>query len=201
MKALPNESLLAIGTSPAAGLVALLGGELEQAPAVSLDGRWTDGGLIDQWRTDLMAGPMVESVLVVVWPDSPGPSPLVDLELEGWIGSMEAQFALWFAALAAGAERCADGGQLVAVVDRTDPKDAAGWGAVTAVADAVENMARSLARIHEQRGVRVNLVTSSARLTGPPGGTMDEVVGAVAMLLATRGGGVNATVIHLGGGL
>jgi hypothetical protein len=196
-----TESLLAIGTPPAAGLVARLGGELWEVPALSFDTRWSAGPTIEQWREATIEGPEAQSVVVAVWPESPRPSALADQDLEQWLSTMEVPFALWFAALAAGSERCGAGGQLVAVVDRTDPKDAAGWGAETAIADAVTTMVRSFAMIHRPRGVRMSLVTWPARLTGSPGGSMDELVATVAMLLSNRGDGPASSVIHLGGGL
>jgi hypothetical protein len=196
-----TESLLAIGTPPAAGLVSRLGGELWEVPALSFDTRWSAGPTIEDWQEATIEGPGVEGVVVAVWPGSPRPSALADQDLEQWLSTMELPFALWFAALAAGSERCATGGQLVAVVDRTDPKDAAGWGAQTAIADAVTTMVRSLAMVHRPRGVRMSLVTSPDRLTGSAGGVTDELVGTVAMLLSNQGDGPATSVIHLGGGL
>jgi hypothetical protein len=183
------------------GLVAPLGGQWREVPAVTVDVGWSAGPAIEEWRDATIEGSKVRDVVVAVWPESPRPVVLADQDLGQWVSTMEVPFALWFAALAAGSERCADGGQLVAVVDRSDPKDAAGWGAETAVADSVTVMSYSFARIHEHRGVRVNLVTSPARLAGSRNGTMDEVVGAVALLLSNRGRGMTSAVIHLGGGL
>jgi hypothetical protein len=176
-----------------------LGADLEEVPTIAFDTAWSGGPALEQWRDAMIDGPRVIDVVVAIWNDPVGPRSLVDQDLDGWVSTMEAPFALWFAALAVGSERCADGGQLVAVVDRTNPKDAAGWGAETAVADAVEVMARSFDQIHGHRGVRINLVTSAARLIGSPRGATDEVVRAVAMLLSNRGSGVTSTVIHLGG--
>jgi NAD(P)-dependent dehydrogenase (short-subunit alcohol dehydrogenase family) len=194
-----SESPLVIGTRAASGLVAQLGGETCEVPAVALDSAWSAGPAIEEWRAATIEGPRASGVVVAVWPESPRPVALADQDLSQWVSAMEVPFALWFAALGAGAERCADGGQLVAVVDRTDPKDAAGWSAETAVADAVTVMSRSLAEIHRHRGVRVHLVTSPARLAGSPNGTMHELVGAVALLLSNRGRAITSTVLHLSG--
>lgn len=190
-----------IGTSPAVAVAAGLGAELDEVPALAFDAEWSEGLRVEEWRAAAMFGPEVGSVVVAIWPDGLTRAPVVDVWPGTWLASMETQFALWFAALAAGAERCADGGQVVAVVDRPDPMDAAGWSVVSAVADAVENMTRSFAQIHETRGVRVNLVTTSARLEGEIAGGLDDVIGAVAMLLASEAGGVTANTIHLGRGL
>ena len=171
-----------IGTSPAVPVAAGLGADLDEVPSVVLDQAWSEGLRIEEWRATAMVGPAVERVVVAVWLDGPTQTPVVDLGPGTWMASMETQFALWFAALTAGAERCADRGQVVAVVDRPDPKDAAGWSAVSAMADAVENLTRSLAQIHQPRGARVNLVTTSARLEGKEAGGLDDVIGAVAML-------------------
>ena len=100
------------------------------------------------------------------------------------------------------------GGAIVAVVERPPPLDAAGWGPASAVADAAENMVRSLARSEGGRGVRVNAVTTPVRLQHPPlvdpapslatfpGTVGREVVGAVRMLLGDDAAGVTGTVVH-----
>jgi NAD(P)-dependent dehydrogenase (short-subunit alcohol dehydrogenase family) len=110
------------------------------------------------------------------------------------------------------ARRCADGGAVVAVVERPPPLDVAGWAPAAAVADAAENLARSLARAEGGRGVRVNAVTTPVRLHRPPlvdpqpslatyPGRVDrEVVGAVRMLLGDDAAGVTGTVVHADGG-
>jgi hypothetical protein len=192
---------LGIATGPAAGLIALLGGELEAVPALTFDGSWSAGTTVEQWRQATSAGAQVERVVVAVWPGSPRPLSLVDQDFDHWTSTMETPFALWFAALAAGAERCADGGRLVAVVDQPDGKDTAGWGAETALADAVRCMVRSFAQIHHHRGVRANLVTWPGRLAGSPPASMDGVAGAVSLLLSDGAPGVTSSVIHLGGGM
>ncbi len=199
-----SEPLLAIGTEPAAGLMARLGVAVWDVPAPSFDTEWSAGPTIEDWRGTTAAGPAADGVVVAVWPQSPRPLAVADQDLDRWLSRFEVPFAQWFSALAAGAERCAPDGQLVAVVDRTDPKDAAGWGAETALAEAVATMVHSFALIHQHRGARMNLVTWSGRLTDSPGTTLDEaldeVAATVAMLLSTRGRGPNSTVIHLGGG-
>ena len=79
-----------------------------------------------------------------------------------------------------------------------------GWATEAAVADAVENMTRSLAQIHRPRGVRVNLVTTPARTTGGAPESVDDaagsLAGAVTMLLSGRDAGITASAIHLPGG-
>jgi len=46
-------------------------------------------------------------------------------------------FATWAASIGAGSVRCADGGSVVAVVERTPPLDCAPWAPECGVADAV----------------------------------------------------------------
>lgn len=196
--------MLFIGTRAASDLAAGFGAELQEVPAVDFDPAWSGGPLVEEWRAGLLAGPPVADVVVAVWPDSPRPSLLVDLDLDGWVGQFETRFALWFAALAAGSDRCAGNGQVIAVVDRPDPMQGTGWATEAAVADAVENMTRSLAQIHRPRGVRVNLVTTPARTTGGAPESVDEaaglLAGVVTMLLSGRGAGITASAIHLPGG-
>ena len=69
---------------------------------------------------------------------------VVELDLDVWVDSVEAPIALWSAALGVAARQVADGGVVVAVVDRPSPLDCAGHGPEAAVADAVEAMVRSL---------------------------------------------------------
>ena len=196
--------MLFIGTRAASDLAAAFGAELHEVPAVALDPAWSSGPLVEEWRAGLLAGPPVADVVVAVWPDFPRPSLLVDLDLDGWVGQFETRFALWFAALAAGSNRCADSGQVIAVVDRPDPTQGTGWTTEAAVADAVENMTRSLAQIHRPREVRVNLVTTPARTTGVAPESADEAAGSlvevVTMLLAGRDAGITASAVHLPGG-
>jgi NAD(P)-dependent dehydrogenase (short-subunit alcohol dehydrogenase family) len=131
-----------------------------------------------------------------VWPEAPAPTSVVDLDLVGWTARVETGMALWFAALAVACARCRDGGQVVAVTDRPEPKDCAGWALESALSDAVEVMVRSLAQVEGGRGVRVNVVSTAARLCGDPD-PWGRVVDAVAMLLTAGGPGVTAEVIRV----
>ena len=134
---------------------------------------------------------------MAVWSEQLTPSSVVDLGVDEWTARLETDFALWFAALSTACARCREGGQVVAVTDRPEPKESGGWALESAVADAVEVMVRSLVLVEQPRRVRVNVVTTPTRLIGstPAWG---EVVGAVAMLLGAGGPGVNAEVIRVG---
>jgi enoyl-[acyl-carrier-protein] reductase (NADH) len=108
--------------------------------------------------------------------------------------------------------RCADGGAIVAVIERPSPLDCIGWAPESGVADAVEALTRSLGRSEGPRGVRVNAVTTPARLTGAdvvapppplatfPGTVEREVVGAVRLLLSDDAAGLTGTVTHADSG-
>jgi hypothetical protein len=197
-----SASPLVIGTAAARSLSEALGAEFSEVPAVEFGPSWSDGPAVEEWRNDLAAGSPAADLVVAIWPSTPQAAPVVGQGLAHWVETMEEPFALWFAALSAAAERCADNGQVVAVVDRPDPKSAAGWGAQAAVADAVEVMGRSLSLIHEGRNVRVNTVTTPARLTGLPGDQAGaDLVATVAMLLSQSVVGMNASAVHLGGDL
>jgi NAD(P)-dependent dehydrogenase (short-subunit alcohol dehydrogenase family) len=189
-----------IGTDPARSLVDGLGAEFHGVPCIVLDASWSDGTRLEEWRDGACAGRTVKSLVVALWPSRPIRRTLVELDLGEWVGTVETRLAWWFAALAAASERCAEGGQVVAVVDRPDPKDSAGWGVESAVADAVDVMARSLAQLHRPRGVRVNVVATPVRLTGGPVPNLIGVIGAVRMLLSDDAGGVTATTVVAGGG-
>ena len=190
---------LALVGGPARVLADLVGATAVEVPDVEFDPAWADGPELERWRTDVAAGPKVDCVVVAPWGEAPERSALVDLSPDRWMASMEVPFARWFVALAAGTDRCADDGQVVAVVDRPPAKEAAGWSTVCAVADAVEVMIRSFAMIHQDRRVRVNLVTTPARLPSGPAAELGPVAAAVAMLLDDHRSRVTATVVHLGG--
>jgi NAD(P)-dependent dehydrogenase (short-subunit alcohol dehydrogenase family) len=188
-----------LGTEAAAPLATALGAQLTLVPEVTFDDRWSQGSLVEQWRRDTAAGGWVTSVVVAVWTDPPDPVPVVELDVDHWLATTEAPLALWFATLAVAAARCADGGQVVAVVDRPDPRESAGRGGPAAVADAVEVMTRSLSEAHRDRGVRVNAVTTPSRLTGGGDRVGPDLAAAVAMLLSSESAGVTANTIRVGG--
>jgi len=195
-------------------------------------GEWPWGEALDQWRVSTLAagsaaitasGPedtsRPQQVVVAAWVPVRPVRAVVELDLDVWVDSVEAPIALWSAALGVAVRQVADGGVVVAVVDRPSPLDCAGHGPETAVADAVEAMVRSLGRSEGPRGVRVNLVTTPVRTA--PGGTSDpdgrvvappppldrypgtiedDVAGAVRMLLGPGAVGLTGTVLHADSG-
>jgi NAD(P)-dependent dehydrogenase (short-subunit alcohol dehydrogenase family) len=191
---------LVIGTGPARPLASELAADWWAVPEVAFDEAWSAGPLIEEWRAATAAGPKTPAVVVAAWTEDPRPSALVDTGFDSWLDAMEAPFARWFAALTAGAQRCADGGQVVGVVDRPSPKESAGWSSVSAVADAVEVMVHSLAEVHRPRGVRVNLVTTPGRLEAGGSGPSPSVAGTVSMLLQAGPDGITSAVIPMGAG-
>jgi NAD(P)-dependent dehydrogenase (short-subunit alcohol dehydrogenase family) len=190
---------LCLGTEPARALASRLGARWLGVPEIRLDARWSGGAELEAWRGEVTSGPPAPAVIVAVWPDIPQRSTLVDTGWETWLATVETPYALWFAALAAGARRCADGGRVIALVDRPAPKDSGGWSAPSAVADAVEVLVHSLAEVHRPRGIGVNLVTTPARLAGGEGATEAELAATVSMLLAASTG-LTSVVIPLGAG-
>jgi len=193
---------LVIGTDPARALATGLGADWCEVPVAPFDAAWSVGPLLEEWRATTAAGPATPAVVVAAWTPDLRPSTLVDTGLGQWLEAMEAPFARWFAALTAATQRCADGGQVVAVVDRPPPKEAAGWSSLSAVADAVEVLVHSLAEVHRPRGVRVNLVTTPDRLRpgGPPASAPASVAGTVSMLLRAGVDGITSAVIPMGAG-
>ncbi len=168
-------------------------------PELRLDAGWSDGPELEAWRNDVGSGPPAPAVIVAVWPGSPHRSTLVDTGFETWLATVETPYALWFAALAAGAQRCADGGQVIALADRPAPKDSGGWSAPSAVVDAVEVLVHSLAEVHRPRGIRINLVTTPSRLAGGAERVAADLAATVSMLLAADTG-LTSAVIPLGSG-
>ncbi len=186
-----------VGTRPARPLAAGLGAELHEVPGVAFDSLWSQGAQVEEWRDRQRRGPEVAAAVVAVWPEVPGPVSVLDLDLDAWTARWETGFALWFAALSVACERCRQGGQVVAVTDRPEAKSSAGCALDSALADAVEVMAKSLVQVQRPRGVRVNVVSTSMRLAEAPPTSWAELHGAVAMLLTTEGPGVNAAVIRV----
>jgi NAD(P)-dependent dehydrogenase (short-subunit alcohol dehydrogenase family) len=191
---------LVIGTEPARTLATRLGADWCPVPMTAFDEAWSAGPLVEEWRATAAAGPPTSAVVVAAWTENPRPSALVDTGLGSWLDTMEAPLARWFAALTAGAQRCADGGQVVGVVDRPSPKESAGWSSVSAVAGAVEVMVHSLAEVHRPRRVRVNLITTPDRLEAGDADRWRSVAGTVSMLLQGPSDGITSVVIPLGAG-
>jgi hypothetical protein len=186
-------------------LAAALRADLVEVPDVAAPAGidWAWAGALEGWRASAARGPQVGSVVVAAWTDDPGaPLALDQLDLDGWVTRHEVPFARWFAAMGVAAARCADRGSIVAVAEQPAPLDCAGR------ADAVETLARSLARSEGLRGVRVNTVTTPARLTRPPvvlpppplasfpGAVTLELAGAVRALLGHDSVGITATTVH-----
>lgn len=175
------------------------------APDV-LDAVWSTSAVVEAWRAEVSAGPPAPSVVVAVGTAGAARRPLADMDLATWLARAEHPFLLWTAALGAAVARCADGGSIVAVVDRPATLDSAGWSPESGVADAVEALARSLARSEGPRGVRVNVVTTARRFAGsddlghsvlvlPHGRDVDEIAGLVRMLLAAESQGLTGAVL------
>ncbi|MCU1393431.1 MAG: hypothetical protein JWM34_1859 [Ilumatobacteraceae bacterium] len=206
-------------TSPLADLRAMavaLGADVADVPACPIspatgdgyDVAWADPQSLETWRATTSDGDRHPQVIVAVWPESHVNVPFLDVSAGDFAQRVEWPFAAWYAALGAAVARCADGGAIVAVVERPAPLDCAGWAAESGMADAVEAWVRSLARSEGPRGVRVNAVTSPSRLaparvvapTPPladyPGTIEDDVTAAVAMLLGDGVHGVTGTVVH-----
>jgi len=199
--------LLGPDIEPVRRLAASIDANLHDIPVLPHDTGWGFGDGLERWRARAASAGLSDAVVVASWRPAPQPSALNDMTLENWVEEMELPLATWSAALGAGLSCCEDGGSLVAVIERAAPLDCAGWSALTAVSDGVEALVRSLARAAGGRDVRVNAVTTPARL-GPdepvdpapslatfPGSIEREVAGAVRMLLSSDAGGVTGTVI------
>ena len=169
---------------------------------------WPWAAELDSWRADAGSGAAHPQVVVAVWDEEvPASVSLADLDAEGWFARHEAPFARWFAAMGVAAGRCADGGTIVAVIERPSPLDCAGRAAEAGLAEAVESMVRSIARAEGHRDVRVNAVTTPTRLAPThvvdpapslarhPGSVHTDVLGAVRLLLDDGAVGVTGTVL------
>ncbi len=151
---------------------------------------------------------MVDAVVVAVWPEVQTPMPLMGMSASEFARRSEWPFATWVAALGVAVSRCADGGSIVAVIERPSPLDSAGWAPESGTADAVEALIRSLARSEGHRNVHANAVTTPSRLAPPqpiaplpplagfPGRIDVEVALAVEMLLGPGVAGLTGIIVH-----
>ncbi|MHB1138873.1 MAG: SDR family oxidoreductase [Microthrixaceae bacterium] len=167
---------------------------------------------LEEWRDGVGDGPPVASVVVAAWSPSRPASPFDQLSDGDWATRLEQALACWFASLGAAVRRCADGGRVVAVVERPSPLDAAGRAVEAGVAEAVEALVRSLARSQGGREVRVNAVSTPIRvvpatvvapappLPSFPGTVETELAQAVQMFTGPGVDGVTGTMLHVDGG-
>jgi NAD(P)-dependent dehydrogenase (short-subunit alcohol dehydrogenase family) len=179
-------------------------------PPAAWGGRF-DWGFVDElaaWTATLRDGPPVPSVVVCTWMPPTPAGALADVDADAWMDGVEWPMALWFSAVQAAADRCADDGSIVVVVERPAPIDSHGRATTTALAEALGALVRSVALIHGSRGVRANVVATevdtapdvllglSPALATFPGAPAREVVGAVRMLLGADAAGVSGTVVR-----
>ncbi len=211
--------VLGLDEELAQSIAAAIHGELLVQPNVdcqpnvdddSVDWQWADP--LEGWRTLANDGPNADQIVVALFPEVSDPASLDAIDLASWVERCEVSLARWIAALGVAQQRCADGGTIVAIVDRVAPLDSAGRSAETSVSDAVEALVRSLARSEGARGVRVNLVTTPARLTrlpvvdpqpplkSFPGSIEGQVISTCRMLLSDDAAALTSTVLHVDGG-
>ncbi len=182
-------------------------------PAEPMPGApWAWSDELESWRADHSTGPPYGRIVVAAWPGSFRATAAVELDAAGWEGRTEQPLARWVVALGCAVSRCAQGGSVVAVVDGPTSLESPGWAPETAVAEAVSALCRSLALSEGARGVRVNTVSTPARLplgepVHPlpplptfPGHLEREVAGAVRLLLSDDACGVTGTTVHADAG-
>jgi NAD(P)-dependent dehydrogenase (short-subunit alcohol dehydrogenase family) len=212
----PETLLLGTAMPVVAELADALEAELVAVPVPALPAEgalgWSWAEELDRWRAAHVDGARVARIVVAPWAADVAWAPLDEVDLDGWLTQCEVPLARWWAALGVAARRCADGGAIVAVVEAPPPIDSAGWGPAAAVAEAAENMARSLAHAEGPRRVRSNTVTTPLRLQHPPlvdprpplatfpGTIGHEVAGAVRLLLGGDAAGVTASTVHADSG-
>jgi enoyl-[acyl-carrier-protein] reductase (NADH) len=191
--------VIACDVPAARSLANALAGEFLAIPSAS--------EALERWRGRELGEATRYSVAVAPWSGHSEAGAVLDTPAEAWLARAEEPIARWVFALGVAAAHCADGGAIVAVVERPAPLDCAGFAPEAAVADAACALVRSLARSEGPRGVRVNAVVTSARLAPAkpvaplpalasfPGTLAREVAGAVRMLLTSDANGVTGQVI------
>lgn len=208
-----SETLL-IGSSAAEVkvLADALDAQLLTLPEESPASGWEWAGELEAWRAAERNGPAFSRVVVAVWATSLAPADTIELDAAAWEARAEQAFARWVIALGCAAATCTDGGSIVAVVDGPSPLESPGFAPETAVAEGVRALARSLALSEGARGVRVNTVSTPARLPlgdllhpAPPlptfPGTIErDVAGAVRLLLSRDAAGITGGIIFADAG-
>lgn len=209
-----EEAPLVLGTAidEVRTLAASIGGRLEPVPLVGDGGpAWPWAAHLDAWRRATAAGPQAATVVVAVWLPGHAQQPVVELGPAAWVAAAEEPLAAWTAALACAAARCAGDGTIVAVVERPLAVDGGGWGPASAVAQGVEALVRSCARAVGPRSIRVNGVTTPARLPGDPevappaldwypGTVGDQVAATVRLLTSPDAAALTGTVVDVDAG-
>jgi NAD(P)-dependent dehydrogenase (short-subunit alcohol dehydrogenase family) len=205
--------MIGLDTAPTQTIATAISAELLRQPAISdtsLDWRWADA--LEDWRSAAAQGRPAEHIVVALLDELESPTPLAELDPQAWVRRCEIGLARWVAALGVAQRRCGDGGRIIAIVDRVAPLDCSGRSAETAISDAVEALIRSLARSEGPRGVRVNLLTTPARLTSLPvidpqpplatfpGSIGDEVIATCRMLLSEDATALTGAVLHIDSG-
>jgi len=215
MSAAASRTKLAVVGVPHPAVVALAGalgaGDPWPAPEAPKPSgfEWSFAAGLQEWREKSAAALRgAERIVVCTWPRPSPPRPCIELDAGEWCVAAEWELALGFTALQAAAAACADGGAIVAVVERPAALDSAGRGPLVAVAEGMITFARSLALGEGARGVRINVVSSEIwtapeRLLGSPpplrtfpGRAEVEVAGAVRMLLSADAAGVTGSVVR-----
>lgn len=190
-------------------LRSVLGAELVVLPDLEADLHWSWAPALEAWRESVATGPRLDRVVVAAWGSAAAEPPFVELTDPDWLVGGEQRLAIWAAALGAAVRRCADGGVVVAVIERAHVLDSASHTLLQLVADGAENLVRSMARAEGGRGVRVNAVTSSVRaasaevrlapapLPGYPGSVSRHLAPVVAQLLEPAASGLTGRVIDV----
>lgn len=204
--------LIGSDTQDVREFAATLDAELLTLPPVSNSVGWAWSDELESWRARESPGPSFDRIAVAVWAEQLNSGTATGLDAEGWERRAEQPLARWAVALGCAVARCADDGSIVAVVDGPTTLECAGWAPETAVAEGVRAFARSLALSEGTRRIRVNTVSTPARLplgelvhpapplTSFPGRLEHEVAGAVRMLLSPDAVGVTGGIVHADAG-
>jgi NAD(P)-dependent dehydrogenase (short-subunit alcohol dehydrogenase family) len=173
---------------------------------------WNWGMELESWLNSNAQGEKYSGVVVVCWGGADAPQAFIDISAADWLGQVERRIAVWFSAVKLGAQRCADNGSVVVVVERPAALDVVDYSSVVATGDGMISMMRCVAAAEGERGVRANAVTTELwtvpeHLLGPkpdlpsfPGSIDREVAGAVRFLLGPDAIGVTGSVLSPDGG-
>ncbi len=196
--------LIGTGTDCTDALARQLGARFEPLPSAAVG----DDAELQGWRDGALTGPEETHIIVMAWSELANHGTLNACAWGDWLRRAESALTLWFTALGRAQRLIADGGSVVAVVERPAPLDCAGHAPETAVAEGVAALVRSLARAEGGRRVRFNCVTTPLRMSPDqpvapapalerfPGSLDQEVAGAVRMLLGNDSCGLTGTVLH-----
>lgn len=184
--------------------------EAPAAPRAAAPWTWSWRRELVDWRDRAVTELDGAATVVVCLVDPPSRTRLLAVEPHTWEREAEWRLARAFASLQVAQAVVADGGAVVAIVQRPDPLDGVGAGIQVMTAEFVASLIRSLAASGAGSGVRANLVVAPVEdatastprpvLAGGDEAQVHWLAGAVLHLLSPGASGVTGQTVPVDGG-